>query len=233
MWASKLRNAHAGVSVAEEMTAKSHDAQNKAVDELLTRIVQGSDEVRTEAWLSAGEIAAPAVKPLAALMTDKELEVGRAAKRGLWKIVRRAGRPGAGQEKKAVTAELTLLLGQEQPIAVRREVLWMLSEIGGDESVAPIAALMSNTELREHARMTLERIPGAKSLAALKTAMKNAPKDFKPNLAQSLRQRGVKVRGVGCVKLVPTKKTNVKPAASKQGTSAGWLNVRTREVREA
>ena len=35
--------------------------------------------------------------------------------------------------------------------------------------------------------------------------------DFKLNMAQSLRKRGQKVRGYSCVKLVPKKKTNVKP----------------------
>jgi hypothetical protein len=142
-------------------------------------------------------------------MVEKELEVARAAKRGLWKIVRHAGRPGADDEKNAVIAELISRLDNEKPVPVRREVLWMLSEIGGEESVNPIAALLSNTELREDARMALERIPGKKSIAALKAALKNAHEDFKLNIAQSLRQRGVKVRGLHCVKLVPKKKTNV------------------------
>jgi len=71
--------------------------------------------------------------------------------------------------------------------------------------------LLSNSELREDARMVLQRIPGRRSLAALRAGLKAAPKDFKINIAQSLRQRGVRVRGLPCVKLVPTKKTNVKP----------------------
>jgi hypothetical protein len=59
--------------------------------------------------------------------------------------------------------------------------------------------------------MSLERIPGKKTIAALEIALKKAPEDFKPNIAQSLRQRGVKVRGLECVKLLPTKQTKVKP----------------------
>ena len=152
-----------------------------------------------------------AVKPLAKVMADEDVEVMRAGKRALWKIVRRAGRPRARDEKRAVAAELIGLLGDDQPTSVRREVLWMLSEIGGLKSIQPIADLLANKELREDARMVLQRIPGRKSLAALKAGLKAAPKDFKLNIAQSLRQRGVKVRGLACVKLVPTKKTNVKP----------------------
>ena len=181
------------------------------VDELIEKIKHSSDEARTQAWLSASEIGAAAVKPLAELMTEKRLEVARAAKHGLWKIVRHVGRPRADDEKNAVIAELIQLLDDEQPVPVRREVLWMLSEIGGEESVDPMAALLSNRELREDARMALERIPGKKSVAALKTALKNVPEDFTPNIAQSLRQRGVKIRGIPCMKLTPTKQTQVKP----------------------
>jgi hypothetical protein len=144
-------------------------------------------------------------------MSQQELEVARAAKRGLWEIVRHAGRPGADDEKNAVTTELINLLGNDKSVPVRRQVLRMLSEIGSDELVDPIASLLSNTELREDARMSLERIPGKKTIAALEIALKKAPEDFKPNIAQSLRQRGVKVRGLECVKLLPTKQTKVKP----------------------
>ena len=88
----------------------------------------------------------------------------------------------------------------------------MLSEIGGDESVEPIARLLSDKDLREDARCSLERLPGDKAVAALKTALATAPADFKPNIAQSLRARGVTVPGLPCRKLVPTRKTGVKAA---------------------
>ena len=193
---------------------KSIDIQVSMVDELVARTKQGDEKSRTKAWLSAPDIGAVAIKALCELMAEGELEVARAAKRGLWKIVRHAGRPRAGDEKNEVIAELISLLGTEQPISVSREVLWMLSEIGGDESVSPIADALSNKYLREDARMALERIPGKKSLAALEASLKTAPEDFKLNIAQSLRQRSVKVRGLACMKLVPTKKTNVKPIRS-------------------
>jgi len=186
-------------------------ARKKAVDKLIAGIRDDDDKVRAEAWLGAGKVGAAAVKPLAKVMTDKEFEVARAAKRGLWKIVRYAGRPGAGNEKRAVVGELINLLGDEQPVPVRREVLWMLSEIGDRKSIKPIAALLSNRELREDTRMVLQRIPSKSALAALKDGLKAAPEDFKLNIAQSLRQRGVKVSGLPCVKLVPSKKTNVRP----------------------
>jgi HEAT repeat protein len=208
---NKLKKVSLTVAAAGVMAEMANAAGSEAVNKLIAGIKDKSDKVRAEAWLSAGKVGAPAVRPLAAVMTDKELEVARAAKRGLWKIVRYVGRPGAGDEKNAVAAELIALLNDNQPTPVRREVLWMLSEIGRSRSVEPIAALLSNEELREDARMVLQRIPGRRSLAALSAGLKAAPKDFKINIAQSLRQRGVRVRGLPCVKLVPTKKTNVKP----------------------
>ena len=195
------------VAAAGVMSGAASAAESDRVQKLISKIRDESAEVRTEAWLSAGEVGAPAVEALAKVMTDEDLEVSRAAKRALWKIVRVAGRPGAGNERRAVVVKLVELLDDEQPVPVRREVLWMLSEIGNRKSIKPIAALLSNRELREDARMVLQRIPSKGAVAALKAGLQSCPEDFKLNIAQSLRQRGVKVSGLPCVKLVPTKKT--------------------------
>lgn len=211
------------------------------VEGLIEGINSRDPDVRTATWLQAGQVGAPAVKPLAGLMRRLEpvvarlaaqlprspagrrdrarrkqlrekqqqlrqpLEVARAAKRGLWKIVRHVGRPGAAAEKNAVVAELLGLLDDTYSTAVRREVLWMLSELAGDEAVAPVARYLTDQQLREDARMVLERIPGEQSLAALKTGLEAAPNDFKIHIAQSLRARGVRVPGLPCQKLVPSK----------------------------
>ena len=206
-----LKGVSLAAAAAGVMTGTAGAARKKAVDKLIAGIRDNNGKVRTEAWLSAGEVGAAAVKPLAEAMMDKELEVARAAKRGLWKIVHHAGRPGAGNKKREVVGELVELLGDEQPVPVRREVLWMLSEIGTRRSIRPIAALLSNRELCEDTRMVLQRIPSKRAVAALRAGIQSCPEDFKLNIAQSLRQRGVKVSGLPCVKLVPTKKTNVKP----------------------
>ena len=72
------------------------------LDELIAGIKSNSAEERTQAWQSAGKVGALGVKPLAKVMSEGELEVARAAKRGLWQIVRYTGRPGANREKRAV-----------------------------------------------------------------------------------------------------------------------------------
>ena len=184
-------------------------ADRKAVNQLIARIKDSDPGVRTEAWLGAGTVGAAAVRPLAKVMTDDDLEVSRAAKRALWQIVRHAGRPGAEDERKAVTTRLIRLLGDKQPVPVRREVLWMLSEIGKAGVVKPMARLLENEDLREDARMALERLPGKRAVTALKEALETVPEAFKPNIAQSLRRRGQTVRGYPCTKLVPTRTTRV------------------------
>jgi HEAT repeat protein len=179
-------------------------AEKQSVDELIAKIRDQDDKVRGPAWQNAGPAGAPAVKPLAQLMTDQEMEISRSAKRALWVIVRHTGRPGADNERRAVVAELLPLL-KGTPAAVRREVLWMVSEIAADDAVKPVAACLADPEVREDARAALERIPGPKAVAALKEALQSAPEDYRPAIAQSLRVRGVKVAGYPSQKLVPAR----------------------------
>jgi HEAT repeat protein len=180
-------------------------ADSNAVSDLIEKIQNTDDKVRGPAWQSAAPLGAPAVKPLAQVaLTSPEMEVARAAKRALWTIVRQAGRPGADKERKAVEAELIPLLTAGEP-NVRREFVWMLSEIGGDPSVKPLAALLADKDLREDARAALQRIPGRPSLAALKSALETAPVDYRPAIAVSLRVRGVQVKDYPDQKLVPTR----------------------------
>ena len=150
---------------------------------------------------------------LAELITQmkdvQDFERARGAKRQLWQQVRHVGRPDADAERMALAEQLTTLLKQDPSVTVRRELLWMLSEIGGDDCVASLAELLQHPELREDARMALERIPGDASLAALRTGLESVPEDFRLNIAQSLRARGQEVAGLPCVKLKPTKATQV------------------------
>jgi HEAT repeat protein len=141
-------------------------------------------------------------------MAHDNFETARCAKRALYKIVRHAGRPGASPEAKAVASELIPLL-KTTTGAVLCEILWMLSEIGGEEAIAPMAALLSSPEAREDARCALMRLPFPQAAASLKAAMANAPDEFKSALAESLRQLGYPVDGHPSQKLVPNRKTTV------------------------
>jgi HEAT repeat protein len=184
-----------------------------SVNDLIAKIKDPDDKVRSAAWSAAGRVGAPAVKPLAAVATDpvSELEIGRSAKRALWKIARHAGRPGADAEKRAVAAELLGLLGDGRSVQFRRDVLWMLSEIGGDEAVDAVARLLGQADLAEDARCCLQRIPGEKSVAALKAGLASAGEPLKSALAESLRVRGVVMPDVSSKKFMPLKQTSVQP----------------------
>lgn len=206
MSTNNLKKASLAAGAVATMTTATQAARRTGgVNRLIAKIESSDAETRTNAWQRAGDVGAPAVQPLAMVMTDDDLEVARAAKRAMWQIVRHTGRPGAINAKKAVVGKLCGLLGPDQPVSVRREVVWMLSEIGGMASIRPLAELLSNKHLREDARCALERIPIKRAVQALKAGFEVAPEDFKGNLAQSLRKRGVKVAGYPCVKLVPAK----------------------------
>jgi hypothetical protein len=172
------------------------------------------DKTRAQAWYSAGPIGAGGVPLAAALMANPNREVVLAATRALQQIARYAGRPGADSDRAAVVQAFLRLLGSQQPIATRLVAVSLLAEIGGDESVEAIAVLLAEPDLREAARMALERLPGEKSLAALQKALTQAPPDFKPNLAQSLRRRGIEVAEVTDAKLTPSKPTQVQPVTA-------------------
>ncbi len=188
------------------------------LDALLKGIKSDDPDVRTEAWLAAGQVGAPALAPLAKIVADGELEVSRAAKRAMWKIVRTVGAPGEGDGKAAAETELTGLLGEGQPDSVRREVLWMLSEIGGEKTIDAIREMpdvLENKAIREDARCCVQRIPGQAAVDALAEGLEASEDEFQLALAQSLRARGVEVdtQKYPCKKLVPTKETSVKPVS--------------------
>jgi HEAT repeat protein len=188
------------------------------LDVLLQRIQSDDPDVRTAAWLAAGQVGPLALRPLAKIVAEGELEVSRAAKRAMWKIVRTVGAPDRGECKAAAETELVTLLADGQPDAVRREVFWMLSEIGGDktiEAIREIPDILENKAIREDARCCVERIPGQAAVQALADGLEESKDEFQLALAQSLRARGGEVdkQKYPCQKLVPTKQTSVKPVA--------------------
>lgn len=186
-------------------------ADEASLHSLVARLKSKTDAERADAIGRAPQLGAAAVGPIAALMREPEIEVTRAGKRALYRIVRHAGRPGAASEAQAVETALLRELGDDRPVNSRREILWMLSEIGGEEAVNSIAMLLKHEQLREDARCVLQRIPDESALAALKAAHAAASDDFKGHLAESLGKRGLPVPGYQSPKLKPVKLTTVKP----------------------
>ncbi|UCF38288.1 MAG: hypothetical protein JSU96_05405 [Acidobacteriota bacterium] len=172
------------------------------IEQLIAGIKSQEPEQRTVAWRSAGSVGAPAIQPLASLAAERNHEVGRAANRAIWQIVRSAGTPGQEEGKSEVIGALKALLTGETPVSLQRDIIWMLSEIACADCVADdLSALLQSPELREDARCALERIPGQSSLNALREALQTVPEDFKMNIVQSLRAKGEEVPGYPCRKL--------------------------------
>jgi HEAT repeat protein len=181
-----------------------------AADRLVSELQSLDETVRGAAWQNAATVGAPAVKPLAGLMTHQDFEIARSAKRALWKIVRYAGRPKTETERKAVQAELVALLSTA-PTLVRCEALWMLSEIGDPSIVSSVAKLLAEAEVREAGRCALERMPTSKATRALQRAMATTPGDFRFALGNSLRVRGDAGQGRASQQPQPSRPTSVKP----------------------
>ena len=137
---------------------------------------------------------AQAIQTLAEMMKNADPETMRAGKRQLWEMVRHAGRPGNAGQVAAIVKALVGLLESDQPAAVKREALWAVSELGGNEIVQPVAALLADKEVREDACMVLERLPGDESIAALQAALKSVPAEFVINVAHSLRHAASRPR---------------------------------------
>jgi hypothetical protein len=176
------------------------------LDQLVTDIQNAEDhEVRAAARDQAGTVGAPAIAPLGGIAANGPFEVARAARRAMQNVVYHTGRPGADDEARAVSDELLQLLGDDQPTQLRRDVLWMLWQIAGEEAVKPVSALLANDELHEDARMALERLPGPGATAALQAALQSASDARKPALAHSLRVRGVETPGVPDLRLEPAR----------------------------
>jgi HEAT repeat protein len=167
------------------------------LQEFLDKIKSPDASVRYAAWRSAGPMGAQAVAPLADLMASSDKGVAKAAQGALQAIVHHAGRPGAGREARAVAEELLKVAASNRPRMVRADVLNWLGMIGDGRGVSGIAKLLGDAELREDARMALERIPGRDAQRALENALKTAPADFKPNLEQSLYNRKLAPATVG------------------------------------
>jgi HEAT repeat protein len=199
-----------GCSVGHNDIRMSY-SNDQNIQGLMERIRSPDEAISGAAWQSAGPYGAAAVQPLAGLMAEPDFELARKGKRALYLVVRQAGHPGSAGERRAVERELIVVLGSS-PSEVRRQVVWMLSEIGSTRAVRPVAALLTDKALREDARCALTRHPSRAAVRALKAAFATAPEDFKPALAESLRVRGEKVEGYPSRKRVPTAQTTVVPA---------------------
>lgn len=183
-----------------------------SIDALIENIQSSDDDVRAAARDGAGPAGAPAIAPLAEIAAGGDLESARAAQQAMQNIVYHAGRPDQADQADAVGAALLQLLSDSQPLELRRDALWMTWQLAGSEAVEPVAALLDEPDLREDARMALERLPGKGATDALQNALEAADDPMqKAALAHSLQVRGVDADQTADFRLKPIKSTSVQP----------------------
>ena len=167
-----------------------------AVRDLLYQLKFGSNAQRNEAIQTAPLIGSKAVPHLARLM-DKWATPGqfRGAQEAMKRIAMNGYRPRG--EENAITGELIKLIGPDQPVSMRREALALLGFAAGTSAVTAITTLLRDSELREDARMALERNPSRSAESALRASAGESSGEWKDALEYSIRRRKTSFKDVG------------------------------------
>ena len=171
--------------------ARLEAGDNPRVERLIQYIASDDANVRYRARAEAARVGAEAIPALGQLLEDKRLEVARTASAAIERIVHHAGRPGAASERPPVTRALGALLSPQLKITTRIEILHRIAFVGGDDAVLIVAPYLDDSErnVREQARLSLERIPGEAAVRALIKATETAREDERADLVFSLGKK--------------------------------------------
>ncbi len=171
----------------------------------LARIRSSDAAERYAAWQSAGPMGADVINVLGELASSEDRGVALSATGAMEKIAHYSGRPGAQSEAQKVSSELLKIANSDRPRMVRSNALQLVGFIGDSKSVGGLVRLMKDKDLREDARLALERIPGSLSESALKALTKAADENKEPfaeNLKQSIYNRNLQPKTVGTKSIV-------------------------------
>ena len=141
------------------------------IEQFISKIESADAETRHKAFESAADMGVQAIEPLGKPLANPDKAIAKAAEIALEKIVGRATRPGADDERRAASESLLNLAQRPYPATVRNCALKFLGLAGGSESVPGLSRLLEEAEAREMARWALERIPGEASCTALTDAI--------------------------------------------------------------
>ncbi|MCC6729794.1 MAG: hypothetical protein IT208_10695 [Chthonomonadales bacterium] len=172
-------------------------ARNPTAATLVAEIQHGDLGAREGAVRQAPLVGSPAIVALGAVYGGEDEGAARAALEALRRVALHCGRPRAPQERQAAAAALLKLAGPGRPRRVRTEALHLLGVVARPDDVAGLAALLEDEEVREDARMALERVPGRSANAALRKALAEGSAEFRPAVEQSLRRRSTALRDLG------------------------------------
>lgn len=159
------------------------------VESLVANIQHGDTKLRYAAVSQATLVGTSAIPPLGKIYGDDDPAAAKAALEALTSITHHAARPGAKKEAQQASTQLIRLLGKEQPRHVRADAIKLLGCVGGKEASTALATLLADTDIREDARMALERISDSSAESALTRAARTCPADYRPAIDQSLAHR--------------------------------------------
>lgn len=179
----------------------------------LNDLKSGDKDVRFAAWRKAGEAPASTIPELGRLAGGNDPGVAKAAREALATMAHSVGKATSAPNRAAVVQGLIGLAQGAGAAPVRAHALWLLSHIGGDESVPVAAKLLADAALREEAAFCLERIPGAAAEKALIAAYREAPDAFKPRILYALGHRRVKEAAALCRDAAQSKDKSIALAA--------------------
>lgn len=176
------------------------------IKELVQAIASNDGEVRYKAWQGAGAKGAKAILPLTELAGSTDKGVAIAAIGAIEKIVHYAGRPGYRAQAKAVTSELLKAAASSKQKKVRADLIDLAGYIADPSSASALVKMLSDKDVREEARMALERIPGAAVTNAITKAINTYP-DYKSQLQLTLHNRTLtnKTAGLKAVEMRATR----------------------------
>ena len=150
-------------------------ASAASVDDLIKEFSGDAGPARR----TPAQLEAAYAQVLAALIPDmgKERVPDRAKSQQTFeRISLRAGRPGAGAERLALSKAMAARLGPATPKQARIWLLKQLQHIGRDEAAAAVARLLGEQDplIRERARRALQDNPSPAVPAALRAALAKA-----------------------------------------------------------
>jgi len=145
---------------------------------------------RRAAFERATEFGPEVIPPLCKLFAGENPAAARAARLSLEAIVSAQSAPDAEDREETTQALLDFVGKRKASGDCLRYGLRLVSLIGGDDAVEPVAALLGDAELGEQARQTLCRIHGKAATEALVAALGGADATMKAATAEALGVRG-------------------------------------------
>ena len=164
----------------------------------LAQFQSADPQVRLAARKSAGSLNVTAITGLLNIAASADRGAAKAARGGLEVLVHAAAAPGQRNRARDAADMLVSAAGDtSRPSDVRQYALYLAGFVANTTTVPALSRLLADREVRDAARMALERTPGKPAERALAGARGAADAEFQSAVDQSLRARTLTRRSVG------------------------------------